>query len=77
MATDPMFKLDHMGDDVKKMKDLQPVMDNLEKFQRRKKDDYELNSLLRRKFRVRHFLRRGIFRSESRFLASILIVRRL
>lgn len=52
MASDPMFKLDHMGDDVKKMKDLEPVMNNLEQFQKRKKDDYELNSILRKKFRV-------------------------
>lgn len=47
-----MFKLDHLRDDAKKMKDLEPVMNNLERVQRRKKDDYELNSILRKKFRV-------------------------
>ncbi|XP_022704293.1 coiled-coil domain-containing protein 130 homolog [Varroa jacobsoni] len=51
LASDPMFKLDHLDEDAKKMKDLEPVMNNLEKFQKRRKDDYELNSILRRKFR--------------------------
>lgn len=53
LASDPMFKLDHLDEDAKKMKDLEPVMNNLEKFQKRRKDDYELNSILRRKFRVK------------------------
>ncbi|OQR66869.1 coiled-coil domain-containing protein [Tropilaelaps mercedesae] len=51
LASDPMFKLDHAREDAKKMKHLEPVISNLERFQGRKEDDYELNSMLRKKFR--------------------------
>lgn len=49
-----MFKLDHEGKDKEKLKKALPSLTDMIDYQSRWKDDYQLNSALRRKFRVQH-----------------------
>lgn len=48
-----MFKLDHEGKDKEKLKKALPSLTDIIDYQSRWKDDYQLNSSLRRKFRVK------------------------
>ena len=52
LATDAMFKLEHGFEDQKKIKSAIPTLLSLEEIQSGKKDDYELNKLARKQFRV-------------------------
>lgn len=52
MANDPMFKLEHTSDDVKKSSSVQLSVGQLEKKRSEFQDDYSLNKLARSKFRV-------------------------
>lgn len=52
LETDAMFKLDHEGKDKEKLKKALPSLTDIIDYQSRWKDDYQLNSSLRRKFRV-------------------------
>lgn len=52
MANDPMFKLEHTSDDVKKSSSVQLSVGQLEKKRSEYQDDYSLNKLARSKFRV-------------------------
>lgn len=54
LETDAMFKLDHEGKDKEKLKKALPSLTDIIDYQSRWKDDYQLNSSLRRKFRVEH-----------------------
>ncbi|CAG0917532.1 unnamed protein product [Notodromas monacha] len=52
LATDPMFKLEHVEKDKRKSKEAKETLGNLEGFQyQRWKDDYAANRLMRDKFR--------------------------
>ncbi|XP_022101763.1 coiled-coil domain-containing protein 130-like [Acanthaster planci] len=51
LATDPMFKLEHGTDDTKKLEAVAPTLHELEQTQTTWKDDFELNRMLRQKFR--------------------------
>lgn len=48
-----MYKLDHGGKDKEKLRAAIPSLSELQEHQAGWKDDFELNSALRRKFRVR------------------------
>ncbi|TNN34599.1 Coiled-coil domain-containing protein 130 [Liparis tanakae] len=52
LETDAMFKLDHSGKDQEKLKRALPSLSELQDYQSAKKDDFQLNSALRRHFRV-------------------------
>ncbi|KAF3852814.1 hypothetical protein F7725_006169 [Dissostichus mawsoni] len=52
LETDAMFKLDHGGKDKEKMKKALPSLSEIQDYQASKKDDFQLNSSLRRKFRT-------------------------
>ena len=52
MATDAMFKLEHVANDQAKIKMSIPGISEITQLQKQKKDDYLLNSLARKKFRV-------------------------
>ena len=52
MVNDPMFKLDHDQGDKKNIKKALPGLGIIEQLQSGKKDDYILNKLARRHFRV-------------------------
>ncbi|KAK5898791.1 hypothetical protein CesoFtcFv8_008336 [Champsocephalus esox] len=52
LETDAMFKLDHGGKDKEKMKKALPSLAEIQDYQASKKDDFQLNSSLRRKFRT-------------------------
>jgi len=52
LETDAMFKLDHSGKDQEKLKRALPSLSELQDYQSSKKDDFQLNSALRRRFRV-------------------------
>ena len=47
-----MFKLDHGGKDKEKLKKALPSLSEIQDYQSGWKDDFQLNSSLRRKFRV-------------------------
>ncbi len=47
-----MFKLDHGGKDKEKLKKALPSLSEIQDHQSGWKDDFQLNSTLRRKFRV-------------------------
>lgn len=47
-----MFKLDHGGKDKEKLKKALPSLAEIQDYQSCKKDDFQLNSSLRRRFRV-------------------------
>lgn len=47
-----MFKLDHGGKDKEKLKKALPSLSEIQEHQSGWKDDFQLNSALRRKFRV-------------------------
>lgn len=47
-----MFKLDHGGKDKEKLKKALPSLTEIQEHQSGWKDDFQLNSALRRKFRV-------------------------
>lgn len=49
-----MYKLDHGGKDKEKLKKALPSLSEIQDYQAGKKDDFQLNSTLRRKFRVRY-----------------------
>ncbi|KAL4648557.1 coiled-coil domain-containing protein 130 [Arapaima gigas] len=51
LETDPMYKLDHGGKDKDKLRAAIPTLSELQERQERWKDDFLLNSTLRRKFR--------------------------
>jgi len=53
MATDAMFKLEHVSDDTKKGTKALSSLSSLEERREEWRDDYELNKLARSKFRVR------------------------
>lgn len=53
LETDAMFKLDHGGKDKEKLKKALPSLSEIQEYQSTWKDDFQLNSSLRRKFRVR------------------------
>ncbi|KAM3623833.1 uncharacterized protein V6R79_016088 [Siganus canaliculatus] len=52
LETDPMFKLDHGGKDKEKLKKALPSLTEIQDYQSGWKDDFQLNSTLRRKFRT-------------------------
>lgn len=52
LETDPMYKLDHGGKDKEKLRKALPSLSELQDHQAGWKDDFILNSKLRRKFRV-------------------------
>lgn len=54
LETDAMYKLDHGGRDKEKLMKALPSLSELQDIQSGWKDDFQLNSTLRRKFRVRH-----------------------
>lgn len=54
LETDAMYKLDHEGKDKEKLKKALPSLTDMIDYQSRWKDDYQLNSGLRRRFRVQH-----------------------
>lgn len=53
LETDAMFKLDHGGKDKEKLRNALPSLTMIQEYQSRWKDDFQLNSALRSKFRVR------------------------
>ncbi|RXN35013.1 coiled-coil domain-containing protein 130 [Labeo rohita] len=52
LETDPMYKLDHGGKDKEKLRAAIPSLNELQEHQSGWKDDFQLNSALRRKFRT-------------------------
>lgn len=52
LETDAMFKLDHRGKDKEKLKRALPSLSEIQEYQSGWKDDFQLNSALRRNFRV-------------------------
>ncbi|KAM8878785.1 putative splicing factor YJU2B isoform 1-T4 [Spinachia spinachia] len=52
LETDAMFKLDHGGKDKEKLKKALPSLAEIQDYQSCKKDDFQLNSSLRRRFRT-------------------------
>lgn len=52
LETDPMYKLDHGGKDKEKLRAAIPSLTELQDHQASWKNDFQLNSTLRRKFRV-------------------------
>ncbi|KAK3509969.1 hypothetical protein QTP70_023786, partial [Hemibagrus guttatus] len=52
LETDAMYKLDHGGKDKEKLRAAIPSLSEMQELQSAWKDDFELNSALRRKFRV-------------------------
>ncbi|XP_008298003.1 putative splicing factor YJU2B [Stegastes partitus] len=52
LETDAMFKLDHGGKDKEKLKKALPSLSEIQDYQSGWKDDFQLNSALRRKFRT-------------------------
>uniref|UniRef100_A0A3Q3XJG9 Probable splicing factor YJU2B n=1 Tax=Mola mola TaxID=94237 RepID=A0A3Q3XJG9_MOLML len=52
LETDAMFKLDHRGKDKEKLKKALPSLSEIQEYQSGWKDDFQLNSALRRKFRM-------------------------
>ncbi|XP_059191275.1 probable splicing factor YJU2B [Centropristis striata] len=52
LETDPMFKLDHGGKDKEKLKKALPSLSEIQDYQSGWKNDFQLNSSLRRKFRT-------------------------
>lgn len=52
LETDAMFKLDHGGKDKAKLAKALPSLSEIQDYQAGWKDDFQLNSALRRKFRV-------------------------
>lgn len=52
LETDAMFKLDHSGKDKEKLTNALPSLTMIQDYQSRWKDDFQLNSNLRTKFRV-------------------------
>ncbi|XP_034757104.1 coiled-coil domain-containing protein 130 homolog [Etheostoma cragini] len=57
LETDAMFKLDHGGKDKEKLKKALPSLSEIQDYQSSKKDDFQLNSTLRRKFRTEKKIR--------------------
>ncbi|CAG2117541.1 unnamed protein product [Medioppia subpectinata] len=53
LATDSMFKLEHEVEDKAKAKSVAPVIQELEVFQKRWKDDYSHNRAIRQTFRTK------------------------
>ncbi|XP_051978119.1 probable splicing factor YJU2B [Xyrauchen texanus] len=51
LETDPMYKLDHGGKDKEKLRAAIPSLTELQEHQSGWKDDFQINSTLRRKFR--------------------------
>ncbi len=56
LETDAMYKLDHGGKDKEKLRAAIPSLTELQEHQSGWKDDFQLNSALRRKFRVSYML---------------------
>lgn len=56
LETDAMYKLDHGGKDKEKLRAAIPSLNELQDHQSSWKDDFQLNSVLRRKFRVGYTL---------------------
>ena len=54
LETDPMYKLDHGGKDQEKLRKALPSLAEIQDQQESWKDDFQLNSTLRRSFRVLH-----------------------
>ncbi|XP_044047687.1 coiled-coil domain-containing protein 130 homolog [Siniperca chuatsi] len=52
LETDAMFKLDHGGKDKEKLKKALPSLSEIQDYQSSWKNDFQLNSTLRRKFRT-------------------------
>lgn len=52
LETDAMYKLDHGGKDKEKLRKALPSLSEIQEHQSSWKDDFQLNSSLRRKFRV-------------------------
>ncbi|XP_062311803.1 probable splicing factor YJU2B [Osmerus eperlanus] len=52
LETDPMFKLDHGGKDKEKLRAALPSLSQIQEHQEGWRDDFQLNSTLRRKFRT-------------------------
>ncbi|CAG5928834.1 unnamed protein product, partial [Menidia menidia] len=52
LETDAMYKLDHSGKDKEKLKRALPSLSEIQDYQSGWKDDFQLNSTLRRKFRT-------------------------
>ncbi|GCB81631.1 hypothetical protein scyTo_0021865 [Scyliorhinus torazame] len=53
LETDPMYKLEHGVGDQEKLKIAVPTLSNIQEMQSAWKDDFAINSMLRKKFRVR------------------------
>ncbi|KAM6939646.1 putative splicing factor YJU2B [Xenentodon cancila] len=52
LETDAMYKLDHGGKDKEKLTKALPTLSEIQDYQSGWKDDFQLNSTLRRKFRI-------------------------
>lgn len=52
LSADPMFKLEHEANDKSKVAKLMPTLRELEEAKQDWKDDYKLNSLMRKELRV-------------------------
>lgn len=77
LETDPMYKLEHGVGDQEKLKIAVPTLSNIQDMQSAWKDDFAINSMLRKKFRVGHALtitvREQCCSMESRCCNSMLI----
>ncbi len=56
LETDAMYKLDHGGKDKEKLRAAIPSLTEIQEHQSGWRDDFQLNSALRRKFRVSYML---------------------
>ncbi|KAK5865370.1 hypothetical protein PBY51_019648 [Eleginops maclovinus] len=77
LETDAMFKLDHGGKDREKLKKALPSLSEIQDYQASKKDDFQLNSSLRRKFRTEKKVRaeqeeKDNMKDEDKKLAALL-----
>jgi coiled-coil domain-containing protein 130 len=52
LAKDPMYRLEHGVKDEQKAKESVPQIEQLQKLQEGKKDDFALNQMLRKRFRI-------------------------
>ncbi|CAG2167579.1 unnamed protein product [Oppiella nova] len=68
LATDSMFKLEHEVEDQAKAKSVAPVIQELEVFQKRWKDDYSFNRAIRQTFRTKKKELKGISDTDRSLL---------
>ncbi|XP_059848245.1 probable splicing factor YJU2B isoform X1 [Hypanus sabinus] len=66
LETDPMYKLEHGVDDQEKLKIAIPTLSNIQEMQNAWKDDFAINSMLRKKFRdEKKILKEGEEKDEA------------